>query len=73
MEPAPPPPLVPPPPPPSPLSSLISGGCGGVCLVLAGQPFDLIKVRLQTAAPGAYSGAGDALRRTLASEGVRGL
>ena len=59
--------------PPSPLSSLISGGCGGVCLVLAGQPFDLIKVRLQTAAPGVYSGAGDALRRTLASEGVRGL
>jgi len=47
----------------------------GMCLVLAGQPFDLVKVRLQTMVtkPGqtpAYSGAMDVLRKTIAAEGV---
>ena len=49
--------------------------CAGMCLVLAGQPFDLIKVRLQTmvTVPGKtppYTGAMDVLRQTLAAEGV---
>ena len=43
--------------------------------MLAGQPFDLVKVRLQTMVtkPGQtppYTGAMDVLRKTLAAEGV---
>lgn len=36
----------PPPPPPviSPLQNFIAGGFGGMCLVIAGHPFDTIKV-----------------------------
>jgi solute carrier family 25 (mitochondrial carnitine/acylcarnitine transporter), member 20/29 len=55
------------------LKSLLSGGVGGMCLVLAGQPFDLIKVRLQTAAPGSGVSAWGLTRATLRAEGVRGL
>lgn len=40
--------------------------------LLAGQPFDLTKVRLQTAAPGQYTGAMDVVRQTMARDGVRG-
>ena len=49
-----------------------------MCLVLAGQPFDLVKVRLQTMVtkPGQappYTGAMDVMRKTLAAEGVSAL
>lgn len=53
--------------------SFISGGFGGVCAILAGHPFDLIKTRLQTAPPGTYSGALDAVRKTIAVDGIKGL
>ncbi|KAL9629114.1 MAG: hypothetical protein Q9204_005462 [Flavoplaca sp. TL-2023a] len=56
------------------LRSFGAGGVGGVCAVLVGHPFDLVKVRLQTAEKGVYSGAIDVVRRTVAREGlVRGL
>ena len=58
------------------LRSFIAGGVGGVCAVLTGHPFDLVKVRLQTAEKGVYSGAMDCVRRTIAREGpirVRGF
>ena len=56
------------------LRALLAGGVGGVCAVLVGHPFDLVKVRLQTSQPGVYSGALDVVRRTVAREGaVRGL
>jgi len=48
----------------------------GICLVFAGQPFDLIKVRLQTMpivagqAP-LYTGAVDCAMQTIRKEGVR--
>lgn len=32
------------------MKSFLSGGVGGICVVLVGHPFDLIKVRMQTAA-----------------------
>ena len=38
-----------------------------------GHPFDLIKTRLQTAAPGTYTGALDVVKRTLARDGPAGL
>jgi solute carrier family 25 carnitine/acylcarnitine transporter 20/29 len=49
--------------------SFLSGGFGGCCLVLAGHPFDLVKVRMQT-------GSGSAMgitRQILAEGGLRGL
>ncbi|KAI4274395.1 MAG: hypothetical protein LQ337_003967 [Flavoplaca oasis] len=56
------------------LRSFGAGGVGGVCAVLVGHPFDLVKVRLQTAEKGIYSGAIDVVRKTVAREGlVRGL
>ncbi|MCJ1284690.1 carnitine transporter [Xylographa opegraphella] len=56
------------------LRSLAAGGVGGICAVLVGHPFDLVKVRLQTADKGVYTGATDVVRKTVAREGlVRGL
>ncbi|KAK9472240.1 mitochondrial carrier domain-containing protein [Dipodascopsis tothii] len=55
------------------VKSFASGGVGGVCAVLVGHPFDLIKVRLQTAEAGVYSGAMDALRKTVAADGLLGV
>lgn len=56
------------------LRSLAAGGVGGVCAVVIGHPFDLVKVRLQTAEKGVYTGAMDVVRKTIAREGMfRGL
>lgn len=52
------------------LRSLAAGGVGGVCAVVVGHPFDLVKVRLQTAEKGVYTGAIDVVRRTVAREGL---
>lgn len=53
------------------LRDLAAGGVGGVCAVVVGHPFDLVKVRLQTAEKGVYSGAMDVVRKTIAREGMR--
>ncbi|MBW0478197.1 hypothetical protein O181_017912 [Austropuccinia psidii MF-1] len=53
--------------------SFISGGFGGICAVLVGQPFDLTKTRLQTASPGQYSGTLDLVRKTFAKDGLIGF
>ncbi|WEW62035.1 carnitine transporter [Emydomyces testavorans] len=50
--------------------SLVAGGVGGVCAVVVGHPFDLVKVRLQTAERGVYSGAIDVVKKTVAREGL---
>lgn len=56
------------------LRSLAGGGVGGICAVLVGHPFDLVKVRMQTAEKGVYTGAIDVVKKTIAREGlVRGL
>jgi solute carrier family 25 carnitine/acylcarnitine transporter 20/29 len=55
-----------------PIKSFLSGGFGGVSCVLVGHPFDLTKTRLQTAAPGTYTGAADVVRKTIAQDGIRG-
>jgi solute carrier family 25 carnitine/acylcarnitine transporter 20/29 len=56
------------------LRALAAGGVGGVCAVVVGHPFDLVKVRMQTAERGVYSGAIDVVRKTIAREGLaRGL
>lgn len=56
------------------LRSLAAGGVGGICAVIVGHPFDLVKVRLQTADKGVYTGAIDVVKKTIAREGLaRGL
>jgi len=56
------------------LRALLAGGVGGVCAVIVGHPFDLVKVRMQTAEKGVYSGAVDVVRKTVAKDGLaRGL
>lgn len=53
------------------LRSLVAGGFGGVCAVVVGHPFDLVKVRLQTAERGVYTGAFDVLKKGIARDGLR--
>ncbi|KZV91318.1 mitochondrial carrier [Exidia glandulosa HHB12029] len=55
------------------VKSFIAGGFGGVAAVLVGHPFDLTKTRLQTAAPGTYTGAVDVVKKALARDGALGL
>ncbi|KAH7106754.1 mitochondrial carrier [Auriculariales sp. MPI-PUGE-AT-0066] len=55
------------------VKSFVAGGFGGVCAVMVGHPFDLIKTRLQTAPPGTYTGALDAVRKAVARDGATGL
>ncbi|KAJ2497210.1 carnitine transporter [Coemansia sp. RSA 1972] len=51
--------------------SFLSGGFGGMCLVAAGHPLDLLKVRMQTSTE--YKSTLDCFRKTLAENGVRGM
>ncbi|KAI1100444.1 mitochondrial carrier [Jackrogersella minutella] len=53
------------------IRSLVAGGFGGVCAVIVGHPFDLVKVRLQTADRGVYSSAVDVVRKSIARDGLR--
>ncbi|KAJ4131508.1 carnitine transporter [Fusarium equiseti] len=48
-----------------------AGGFGGLCAVVVGHPFDLVKVRLQTAERGVYSSAVDVVRKSIARDGLR--
>ena len=52
------------------LRAFAAGGVGGICAVVVGHPFDLVKVRLQTADKGVYTGAVDVVRKTVAREGL---
>lgn len=52
--------------------SLAAGAAGGVCSVLVGHPFDLVKVRLQTADKAIRRSAVDVFKSNLTRErGVR--
>jgi len=51
--------------------ALAAGGFGGICAVVVGHPFDLVKVRLQTAERGVYSSAVDVVRKSIARDGLR--
>jgi solute carrier family 25 carnitine/acylcarnitine transporter 20/29 len=53
------------------LKALLAGGFGGICLVAAGHPLDLITVLLQTTT--LYSSATDCARKIVTKEGVHGL
>lgn len=57
----------------SPLRTLFAGGMAGIVNWLVAIPSDVLKSRQQTAAPGTYSGFLDVLRKTIASDGIKGL
>ncbi|CAN3373754.1 hypothetical protein DIURU_005784 [Diutina rugosa] len=52
------------------VKSFAAGGFGGVCAVLTGHPFDLVKVRLQT---GMYNSAITCVKDTVKNDGLLGL
>lgn len=52
------------------IKSFASGGFGGICAVLTGHPFDLVKVRLQT---GVYQSTAECIKGTLAKDGLTGF
>ena len=58
---------------------LAAGTVGGVAQLVCGHPFDTIKVKLQSqpaplpGQPAKYAGSIDAVKKTLAAEGPRGL
>eukprot|EP01135_Chromosphaera_perkinsii_P004525 Nk52_evm19s287 gene=Nk52_evmTU19s287 len=54
---------------------IVSGTAGGIAQVLIGQPFDTLKVRLQTQSSvnPIYSGVGDCLKKTVKNEGFSAL
>jgi solute carrier family 25 carnitine/acylcarnitine transporter 20/29 len=53
----------------------IAGTVAGWAQVLSGQPFDTVKVRLQTAVPGqnVYNGPVDAMKKIWSGEGLKGF
>ncbi|CAK9435508.1 uncharacterized protein LODBEIA_P02350 [Lodderomyces beijingensis] len=55
------------------LKDLFAGTMGGIAQVLVGQPFDTVKVRLQSAPEGTYSGALDVIKQLVKNEGFAGF
>ncbi|KAI0081981.1 mitochondrial carrier [Panus rudis PR-1116 ss-1] len=51
------------------VKDLTAGTAGGIAQVLVGQPFDIVKVRMQTAPKGTYSGMLDCAGGILKNEG----
>ncbi|KDQ55687.1 hypothetical protein JAAARDRAFT_37096 [Jaapia argillacea MUCL 33604] len=51
------------------VKDLTAGTAGGIAQVLVGQPFDIVKVRMQTSAAGTYKGMLDCAGRILRNEG----
>ncbi|KAJ9123385.1 hypothetical protein QFC22_001584 [Naganishia vaughanmartiniae] len=47
----------------------MAGTVGGIAQVLVGQPFDMVKVRMQTSAPGTFTSALDCATRVFKNEG----
>ncbi|KAI5964568.1 YMC2 [Candida pseudojiufengensis] len=55
------------------LKDLFAGTMGGIAQVLVGQPFDCVKVRLQSAPEGTYTGALDVIKQLIKNEGFSGF
>jgi len=57
------------------IKDFLAGCVGGVAQIVAGHPFDTLKVRLQTQEPGQtrFKGPIDCLLKTVREEGVKGL
>ena len=56
------------------LIELFAGSIGGITQVLTGQPFDTVKVRLQTQPnPPIYNSVGDCVKKIVSQEGLKGF
>ncbi|KAJ9070332.1 carnitine transporter [Entomophthora muscae] len=53
--------------------AFLSGGFGGICLVLVGHPLDLIKVRMQTSAVGEFKSTLQCLLSIVRVGGLKGI
>lgn len=51
------------------LNDFLAGCAGGIAQVVVGQPFDIVKVRMQAAAQDLYKNAWDCFRKIVALEG----
>lgn len=52
---------------------LVGGSIGGIAQVLVGQPFDIVKVRIQTSPSGTYASPLDCAKQLLKADGPRGF
>jgi solute carrier family 25 carnitine/acylcarnitine transporter 20/29 len=52
---------------------LVGGSIGGIAQVLVGQPFDIVKVRIQTSAKGTYASPLDCAKGLLKADGFKGF
>ena len=50
------------------IKDIVAGSFAGVVQVLSGQPFDLVKVRLQTSS--SYNGTIDCVKKIYQNEGI---
>lgn len=57
----------------SPMRTMFAGGMAGILNWIVAIPADVLKSRQQTAPAGTYSGFLDVLRKTVASDGMKGL
>lgn len=55
------------------IKDIVAGTVGGIAQVLAGNPFDTVKVRLQSSSQGQYNGAMDVVKKLIANEGPTGF
>lgn len=55
------------------IKDLFGGTMGGIAQVLVGQPFDTVKVRLQSAPEGTYNGSVDVIKKLIKNEGFAGF
>ena len=55
------------------MKEIIAGGVGGAAFIFAGFPFDTLKVRMQSAEKGVYSGFMDAVVKSLKRDGLIAL
>jgi hypothetical protein len=54
-------------------TDLIAGSIGGACAILAGQPFDVIKSRMQALTDVGANGTFQCIKKSVRSEGIRTL
>ena len=52
---------------------LVGGSIGGIAQVLVGQPFDIVKVRIQTSPSGTYASPLECAKQLLKADGPRGF
>ena len=55
------------------IKAFIAGGAGGAACVTVGFPFDTLKVRMQSAEVGVYTGFMDVAKKSIKRDGIAAL